>query len=69
MSGESYEFKHLKNEVIETNMKLADKLRERGIITDEEYDEELKSLADLAGIKYTKPEPAKSEQKGWFWSK
>lgn len=69
MSGESYEFKHLKNEVIETNMKLADKLRERGIITDEEYDEELKSLADLAGIKYTKPEPVKPEKKGWFSSK
>lgn len=46
----NYEAIHMNNEIIETNMKLLDKLLERSLISQYDYDEELKILAEMAHI-------------------
>ena len=40
------------SKIAEVNMKLIDKLLERGIITEEQYDNELRKMADKADINY-----------------
>lgn len=46
----NYETIHMNNETIETNLKLLDKLLERSLISQYDYDEELKILAEMAHI-------------------
>ena len=51
----------------DVNMKLIDKLLERGIITEDQYDDELRKMADKADIVYYKPykdEPRYKNKKG-----
>jgi hypothetical protein len=43
------------SKIAEVNMKLIDKLLERGIITEDQYDNELRKMADKADITYYKP--------------
>lgn len=40
------------SKIAEVNMKLIDKLLERGIITEDQYDNELRKMADKADITY-----------------
>ena len=66
MSLATLDLIHANNETIEVKMKLLDKLLERNIITQTEYDNELRKLADKAEIEYYKPEPEKPVRKGFF---
>ena len=55
------------SKIAEVNMKLIDKLLERGIITEDQYDDELRKMADKADIVYYKPykdEPRYKNKKG-----
>lgn len=68
----NYEAIHMNNEIIETNMKLLDKLLERSLITPYDYDEELKILAEVAHITLNRREKAMQEaeankKKSWFF--
>ena len=40
------------SKIAKVNMKLIDKLLERGIITEDQYDNELRKMADKADITY-----------------
>jgi hypothetical protein len=51
----------MNNEIIETNMKLLDKLLERSLITQYDYDEELKILAEAARITLNRKEKEMQE--------
>ena len=57
----NYETIHMNNEIIETNMKLLDKLLERSLITPYDYDEELKVLAEAARITLNRKEKEMKE--------
>ena len=57
----NYETIHMNNEIIETNMKLLDKLLERSLITPYDYDEELKILAEAARITLNRKEKEMQE--------
>lgn len=57
----NYEAIHMNNETIETNMKLLDKLLERSLITQYDYDEELKILAEIAHITLNRKEKEAQE--------
>ncbi len=57
----NYETIHMNNEIIETNMKLLDKLLERSLITQYDYDEELKILAEAAHITLNRKEKEMQE--------
>ena len=55
------------SEIMEVNMKLLDKLFDRKIITPEEYDAELRKMADTAGISYYKPPEPPKPKKSIFY--
>lgn len=67
----NYETIHMNNEIIETNMKLLDKLLERSLITQYDYDEELKVLAEAAHITLNRKEKemqeAANKKKSFFF--
>lgn len=70
----NYEAIHMNNEIIETNMKLLDKLLERSLITPYDYDEELKVLAEVAHITLDRKdlerkarEAEANKKKSWFF--
>ena len=67
----NYETIHMNNEIIETNMKLLDKLLERSLITQYDYDEELKILAEAARITLNRKEKemqeASNKKKSFFF--